>query len=90
MVDTTLIVEILRRRGHEVGHVIPVPDNAGTWELQVDGALLSLEEVRALMEDEDEPKREVVIGVGEVVIVEEVAPDIVVMESVPVVITKKV
>jgi hypothetical protein len=50
--DTGLIVEQLRARGHEVGNVIPVSDNAGEFEFQVDGGLLSLAEVRALLEAE--------------------------------------
>jgi hypothetical protein len=50
MVDTDLIVESLRSRGHEVGHVIPTPENAGEYEFEVDGAMLSLEEARELIE----------------------------------------
>jgi hypothetical protein len=56
-VDTDLIVEQLRVRGHEVGHVIPVSDNAGEFEFQVDGGLLSLAEVRALLEAEPQTTR---------------------------------
>ena len=50
--DTDLIVETLRSRGHNVGRVIPVPENAGEYEFTVDGNLLSLAEVRALLEQE--------------------------------------
>ena len=50
MVDTELIVQALRDRGHTVGHVIPVPENAGGYEFQVDGGTLTLEEARALLE----------------------------------------
>jgi hypothetical protein len=50
MIDTGLIVEALRRRGHAVGHAIPVPENAGEWELEVDGVMISLAEARALIE----------------------------------------
>jgi hypothetical protein len=49
-VDTGLIVAALRKRGHTVGSVIPVPDNAGDYEFQVDGNLLSLSETRELLE----------------------------------------
>ncbi len=50
MVDTNLIVEQLRTRGHAVGHVNKLPENAGEWEFEVDGALLTLSEVRALLD----------------------------------------
>jgi hypothetical protein len=53
MIDTDLIVEALRRRGHAVGSVIPVPENAGEWEFVVDGEALNLEETRALIEADD-------------------------------------
>jgi hypothetical protein len=55
MVDTGLLVEVLRKRGHRVGAVIPVPENAGDYELNVDGKLVTLEEARRLLE-QDEPK----------------------------------
>ena len=48
-IDTGLIVTTLRERGHSVSHVIPVPDNAGEFEFEVDGNLLSLSEVRELL-----------------------------------------
>jgi hypothetical protein len=54
-IDTGLIVTTLRERGFSVGHVIPVPDNAGEFEFEVDGNLLSLSEVRQLL-DQDAPK----------------------------------
>jgi hypothetical protein len=54
-IDTGLIVKTLRDHGHSVGHVIPVPDNAGEFEFEVDGNLLSLSEVRELL-DRDAPK----------------------------------
>ncbi len=53
MVDTGLIVEALRHNGHAVGHVIHVPDNAGLYEFEVDGNLLTLEQTRALLEMDD-------------------------------------
>jgi hypothetical protein len=49
-IDVELIAKTLRGRGHAVGHIIPVPDNAGEYEFEVDGALLSLVETRALLE----------------------------------------
>ena len=49
MIDTDLIVEQLRSRGHAVGHVNKVPENAGEYEFEVDGTLLSLSETRALL-----------------------------------------
>ena len=52
MIDTELIVQALRDRGHTVEHVISVPENAGEFEFQVDGRTLSLSEIRALLEAE--------------------------------------
>ena len=56
-VDTELIVESLRKRGHTVESVIKVPDNAGDYEFIVDGATLTLEETRALLELDQETDR---------------------------------
>jgi hypothetical protein len=50
MVDTDLLVQALRKRGHNVGHVIALPDNAGDYEMTVDGNLLTLAEARLLLE----------------------------------------
>jgi hypothetical protein len=55
-VDIDLIVQALRDRGHNVGNVIPVPDNAGDYEFSVDGALLSLSETRALLQEDAEQR----------------------------------
>jgi hypothetical protein len=52
-IDTDLIVQALRRKGHTVGHVIPVPDNGGEFEFEVDGNLLPLTETRALLERDE-------------------------------------
>lgn len=61
-VDTELIIQSLRRRGHTVEGVIKVPDNAGDYEFIVDGGTLSLEEVRAPLEhDQAEDRRGAVI-----------------------------
>lgn len=59
-IDTGLIVETLRGRGHVVGRVIPVPDNAGEFEFEVDGNILNLAEARALLQEDAErqPARE--------------------------------
>jgi hypothetical protein len=56
MVDIDLIVQTLRQHGHRVDHVISVPDNAGEYELTVDGTILNLEEARQVLE-EDEAKK---------------------------------
>jgi hypothetical protein len=53
-IDIGLISKLLRSHGHTVGHVIPVPDNGGEFEFEVDDNLLSLAEVRSLLEMEDE------------------------------------
>lgn len=55
MVDIELIVEALRSRGHSVENVISVPENAGIYELTVDGDVLNLEEARLLLEEEQTP-----------------------------------
>ncbi len=52
MLDTDLLISALRDKGHEVGSVFPVPDNAGDYEFVVDGNTLTLEEVRALLASE--------------------------------------
>ena len=49
MIDVDLLVEQLRARGHAVTHVNKVPENAGEYEFEVDGAMLSLSETRALL-----------------------------------------
>ena len=53
-VDTELLVQSLRKRGHRVDGVIKVPDNAGDFEFIVDGNTLTLEEARALLEHDQE------------------------------------
>lgn len=50
MVDIDLLVKMLRRYGHTVESVIPVPENAGEFELSVDGNLIPLELARRLLE----------------------------------------
>lgn len=53
MIDIDLLVQVLRKRGHSVDSVIPVPDNAGDYELIVDGSLIPLIEARHLLELDD-------------------------------------
>jgi hypothetical protein len=53
MIDIDLTVTALRHYGHTVGDVIPVPENAGEYELEVDGEMLSLAEVNALLADDE-------------------------------------
>lgn len=50
MVDIDLLVDLLRKRGHTVGNVISVPENAGSYEFIVDNTVYTLEEVRELLE----------------------------------------
>jgi hypothetical protein len=57
MIDTDLIVKVLRDHDHTVEAVVHVPDNAGEYEFSVDGTLLSLTETRQLLEREDAQKR---------------------------------
>jgi hypothetical protein len=51
-IDVELIAQTLRDRGHTVGHIIPVPDNAGEYEFEVDGGVLTLAEARAVLEED--------------------------------------
>ena len=53
-IDIDLIAKLLRDRGHTVSHIIPVPDNGGEYEFEVDGNLLTLAETRGLLELEDD------------------------------------
>jgi len=52
MVDTDLLVQVLRKRGHTVGAIFHVPENAGEYELEVDGDIITLAEARSLLEQE--------------------------------------
>jgi hypothetical protein len=54
MVDIDLLVDVLRKRGHTVGSVFHVPENAGEYELDVDGNIITLAEARLLLEQEQE------------------------------------
>ena len=53
MVDIDLIVQTLRQHGHRVDGVISVPENAGEYELIIDGNTLNLEEGRQLLEQDE-------------------------------------
>lgn len=55
MVDIDLLVEALRTQGHRVEHVTKVAENAGEYELTVDGEVMNLEMARAMLEDEEAP-----------------------------------
>jgi hypothetical protein len=50
MVDIELLLEQLRVHGHTVGHWRVLPDNAGHYEMEVDGELITIDEARALLE----------------------------------------
>ena len=52
MVDTGLITQLLREKGHTVQHVEAVSENSGDWIFTVDGQPLDLVQTRALLEDE--------------------------------------
>jgi hypothetical protein len=53
MVDIDLIVQTLRQHGHRVDSVISVPENAGEYELVIDGNAFNLEEARELLEHDE-------------------------------------
>jgi hypothetical protein len=53
MIDIDLLVQVLRKRGHTVETVISVPENAGDYELSVDGNIIPLAEARHLLEQDD-------------------------------------
>ncbi len=54
MVDIDLVVQEPRRYGHTVGEVFPVPENAGEWELTVDGNVLPLDKARRVLAEDAE------------------------------------
>jgi hypothetical protein len=53
MVDIQLLVDAIRKRGHIVERVFSVPDNAGEYELTIDGNLYNLEEARRFLEQDE-------------------------------------
>jgi hypothetical protein len=53
MVDIELLIQALRLKNHHVENVTSVPENAGGYEMTVDGTVLNLEEARALLESEE-------------------------------------
>ena len=52
MLDTDLILQALRDRGHTCVKAISIPENAGEFEFMVDDKLLTLSQVRELLEAE--------------------------------------
>lgn len=52
MLDEELLAAALRSKGHTVAHIHKISDNAGEYEVEVDGRVLTLEQARALLEDE--------------------------------------
>ncbi len=52
MLDTDLLIAALKDKGHVVESVFPVPENAGGYEFIVDGETLTLDEVRAMLAEE--------------------------------------
>jgi hypothetical protein len=53
MVDIDLIVQTLRNNGHDVQDVHHVPDNAGEYELVIDGKAFNLEGARGVLEQDE-------------------------------------
>lgn len=54
MVDIDLLATSLRRMGHRVDDVTPVPENAGEYELTVDGVVLAMAQAEELLGEEIE------------------------------------
>jgi hypothetical protein len=54
MVDLELLANQLRAYGHTVTNHFKVPQNAGEYEIVVDGNTLTLEEARALLAGDEE------------------------------------
>ncbi|WP_263382947.1 hypothetical protein [Granulicella arctica] len=53
MVDIDLLVAALRAKNYVVENVTSVPENAGGYEMTVDGVVIDLEEARALLEADE-------------------------------------
>ena len=53
MIDIELLINALRKGGHNVGTVYPVPENAGDYELDVDGTIMPMAEARHLLERDE-------------------------------------
>ncbi len=53
MVDIDLLVHAIRQRGHRVDSVIPVPENAGEYEISIDGTVYNLDEAREFLEHDE-------------------------------------
>jgi hypothetical protein len=50
MIDIDLIVNTLRASGHTVEDVHPVPENAGEYEMIIDGEVVNLDGARSIVE----------------------------------------
>lgn len=50
MVDIDLLIKELQAKGHTVQYVHHVPDNAGEYELTIDGDYVNLEQARRVLE----------------------------------------
>lgn len=53
MVDFETLANSLRKFGHKVERPMEIPANAGSFELMVDGKLLTLAEARGLLVSEE-------------------------------------
>ena len=56
MVDIDLLVQALRKSGHTVETVISVPENAGDYELSVDGVIIPMAEAELLLERQEDQR----------------------------------
>ena len=57
MIDIDLLVNQLRNNGHSVDSVIPLPENAGLYEFIMDDHLITLDEARLILEQDQERRR---------------------------------
>ncbi len=53
MIDIDLLLDQLRAQGHTVGHWRVLPANAGGYEIEVNGELLTLDEARELLAEDE-------------------------------------
>jgi hypothetical protein len=56
MIDIDLLVSTLKQHGHTVESAISIPENAGGYELSVDGYVIPILEAERLLEREDAEK----------------------------------
>ncbi len=57
MVDIDLLVSAIRKQGHTVQDVTSVPENAGDYEMLIDGTLYNLEQARRFLEEDEKTKQ---------------------------------